>query len=240
MAEISQSMLKSSSDSEISIFAAKVLNFLNPKFQDEEIELELAEAELYSFARNCELTASEFMIALELAAEGKLSTIPDENGKNQQVKLYREIDRLKLGEVKAAYNYHKKNIDKKYEEGKAMLAKALNPPLEKTPEQISKEHDLWLESEWERVQNDKPTQGAILFYDKIKTLKNVEMIKLKFIENVLENFKPETAIGTIGGIPKMTKNDIGTYFKERLVKSFIQYHDLKKLTKDEWVKYWKT
>ena len=100
-AQISQSMLKYASDSEISQFAIRLINFINPKF--EEGEAEIAEAEIYSFAKNCELTGNEFLLALEMSADGKLYSEPDTNGNSEKIKLYREVDRLKLGEVKSAY-----------------------------------------------------------------------------------------------------------------------------------------
>ena len=87
-AEISQSMLKWSNDEEVSVFTARVLNFINPKFNDEH-EIQLAEAELYSFAKKCELTANEFLLALDLASDGKLFSEPDENGNARKVQLFR-------------------------------------------------------------------------------------------------------------------------------------------------------
>ena len=63
----------------------RLINFINPKF--EEGEAEIAEAEIYSFAKNCELTANEFILALEMSADGKLYSEPDTNGNSEKIKF---------------------------------------------------------------------------------------------------------------------------------------------------------
>ena len=171
-AQISQSMLKYASDSEISQFAIRLINFINPKF--EEGEAKIAEAEIYSFARNCELTANEFLLALELSADGKLYSEPDTNGNSEKIKLYREVDRLKLGEIKSAY-IALKRADKVFQEDVKKIKAFLEPPKpEKTPEELQKERQerfnnlvkMVLENEGDFT--DRKFSIASFFYDDFK------------------------------------------------------------------------
>lgn len=240
MAEISQSMLKSSTDEEKNVFSARVLNFINPKFdpENEELETELAEAELYAFATNCELTANEFLLALEMATEGKLSSEPDEQGNSQKIKLFREIDRLKLGEVKSAYIFHKTH-DKKYETGKAEIKAFLNPPeKELTAEEKTKIRLEWLEEEYRRLREDGKIFGSTSFFDIITANEEIKM-KVQDVANALAKYVPEVAIGKIGeGLPLVKKNDVVTYWKDGIVARYIKKHNLKDLSLNDWINYW--
>lgn len=161
--EISQSMLKYSSDEVILIFCAKVLNFFSPKFSSEK-ELELAEVELINFAKNCDLTSDEFLYALELAADGNLYSEPDEIGKSKKVQLFREIDRLKLGEVKSAYKFHKKT-DKLHLEAKKEIKEITEKKPEISEEQKKAEKKKNFESLIEAIKKNEPCNHAFLFYD---------------------------------------------------------------------------
>ncbi|MBT0551591.1 hypothetical protein [Riemerella anatipestifer] len=229
-AEISQSKLKWSNDEEVSIFTARVLNFINPKFNDQH-EIELAEAELYSFAKKCELTANEFLLALELASDGKLLSEPDENGNSRKVQLFREIDRLKLGEVKSAFIYLK-TIDKQHEIAKEKVKKFLNPPKELTEEEKRIERFKFLENQWQMLKEKGKVSGSVIFYELIK--KNLKVINIGFVEKVLQTFKPELASAE----KKIIKQDVFLYFKECFLEAVIKKEKLNELTKDEWVQYW--
>ena len=244
-AEIAQSTLKHCDDQQISVFIAKVLNFINPKFDDVETEMQLAEAELYSFAHKCELTTDEFMIALEMAVDGKLYTEPDENGHSKRIQLFREIDRLKLGEVKAAYLYHKK-IDKQYEIGKSIIKAFLEPPQkELTPEEKKTERINFYKTEFERLQKGEMVLGTTIFYELIKQA-GLERISLKYVESVLDKFQPETfqsglSVSKVGAqldIPKKVTHNAKVFFIGEIVKSYFKKHNLKELTQDQFIDYW--
>ena len=233
-------MLKSSTDEEKNVFSARVLNFINPKFdpENEELETELAEAELYAFATNCELTANEFLLALEMATEGKLSSEPDEQGNSQKIKLFREIDRLKLGEVKSAYIFHKTH-DKKYEVGKSEIKAFLNPPeKELTTEEKQQIRINWLETEYRRLISEGSVFGSTSFFEIITANEEIKM-NVVDVANALGKFNPEKAIGKNGeGLPIIKKNDVVTYFKDKLVASYIKKHNLKDLSLNDWINYW--
>lgn len=233
-------MLKSSTDEEKNIFSARVLNFINPKFDPENqvLETELAEAELYAFATNCELTANEFLLALEMATEGKLSSEPDEQGNSQKIKLFREIDRLKLGEVKSAYIFHKTH-DKKYEAGKAEIRAFLNPPEKELTDEEKKQIRInWLETEYRRLISEGSVFGSTSFFEIITANEEIKMNVID-VANALGKFNPEKAIGKNGeGLPIIKKNDVVTYFKDKLVASYIKKHNLKELSLNDWINYW--
>ncbi len=246
-AEITQSTLKHCNENEIAIFTARVLNFINPKFDDQDTELQLAEAELYSFAQKCELTADEFMIALEMAADGKLYTEQDEKGVSKRIQLFREIDRLKLGEVKSAYLYHK-TIDKQYENGKAVIKAFLEPPKpELTEEQKIAERIKFYKTEFERLQKGEMVLGTVIFYDLIKH-SGLEVVKLKFVELVLDKYQPESfqsglSVSKVGNqldIPKKVKNNAKQHFINTLVKAYFDKNNLKSLTESEFIQHWET
>ena len=162
-AEISQSMLKWSNDNEKEVFANTVLNFINPKFESEE-EYMAAKSILIEFSHKCDLTPAEFMLGLEMAADGILVSVPDHEGKSYPVKMFREIDRLKLGEIKNAYQYFKRsNIN--YEKDKAKIKLFLNPPPEITPEQIKAERLKNWNSLRKSVKESEPCAHAFLFWE---------------------------------------------------------------------------
>lgn len=238
-------MLKHSDDNQVSIFTARVLNFINPKFDDPESEMPLAEVELYAFARSCELTCDEFLLALELAADGKLYTEPDEKGNSRKIQLFREIDRLKLGEVKSAYLHHKK-IDKQYESGKAIIKAFLEPPKpELTPEEKKAERVAFYKTEYERLQRGEMVLGSTIFYDLMKR-SGLEKVNLKFVEVILDKYEPETfesglttsKVGSMLDIPKKTKHNAKVFFINAIVKAYFDKNKLKELTQDQFIEYW--
>ena len=240
-AQISQSMLKYASDSEISQFAIRLINFINPKF--EEGESEIAEAEIYSFARNCELTANEFLLALELSADGKLYSEPDTNGNSEKIKLYREVDRLKLGEIKSAY-IALKRADKVFQEDVKKIKAFLEPPKpEPTEEELKEQRLKFYSEEYKRLKRDGKVLGTTIFYDLIKK-EGLETVKLKWLEAVLDKFKPETVDKSLINepqlvkLPKIKKHDAKTFFIDQLVHAYFVNKKLKELSEEEFIKHW--
>ena len=243
-AEISQSTLKHASDEEISVFSARVLSFINPKFNDQQ-EIEIAEAELYSFAKRCELTTSEYLLALELAADGRLYSEPDESGKMKRIQLFREIDRLKLGEVKSAYN-HLKTIEKQHEMGKAEIKAFLQPPQpELTPEEkAAQRHQMALKTfkeEYRRLKEYGEIWDCFTFYDIITAKMEKGLVKLKFVEATLSTFQmPKGHIRSKD--PEVIKIQFDTnplnHFKKHFVLAFFLKEKLDQLNETEWLGYW--
>ena len=240
-AQISQSMLKYASDSEISQFAIRLINFINPKF--EEGEAEIAEAEIYSFAKNCELTANEFLLALEMSADGKLYSEPDTNGNSEKIKLYREVDRLKLGEVKSAY-IALKRADKVFQEDVKKIKAFLEPPKpEPTEEELKEQRLKFYSEEYKRLQRDGKVLGTTIFYDLIKK-EGLETVKLKWLEAILDKFKPETVDKSLINepqlvkLPKIKKHDAKTFFIDELVHAYFLNKKLKELSEEEFINHW--
>ena len=238
-AEVQSLMLKHCDDSQISIFSAKVINFINPKFN--EGEFELAEADLYIFAKGCELTADEFLLALRMAAEGKLSR--EINGNNEKITLYKQIDQLSLLTIKSAYIELKKT-EKSYNDDLLLIKSALLPEIkEKTPEELKEQRINFFIEDYKRLKSDGKVLGTVIFYDLIKK-SGIETVKLKWLENSLERFKP-TISETVRGndfekvkMPKIKENNAKTHFIDDFVNSFIKFKKLSELTQDEFVKYW--
>lgn len=242
-AEISQSMLKQSTEEQINIFSAKVLNYFNPKFDDPEIEEELARADIFRFALRCEITEEEFMLALDLATEGKLQTAPDLAGNVENIKLYREIDIIKLGEVKAAYLRFKK-VDENYKNGKNKITAFLYPPVvELTPEQKKEIRIKFLKEEFFRLQTKGEVLGSIQFYDLLR--KEHKVIKIGFVEKFLQTVKLEEYIDAgrstevhKASSKKVIKKDPFLEFKELFVSSYITKMKLKDVTEEKWIEHW--
>ena len=240
-AQISQSMLKYASDSEISQFAIRLINFINPKF--EEGEAEIAEAEIYSFAKNCELTGNEFLLALEMSADGKLYSEPDTNGNSEKIKLYREVDRLKLGEVKSAY-IALKRADKVFQEDVKKIKAFLEPPKpEPTEEELKEQRLKFYSEEYKRLQRDGKVLGTTIFYDLIKK-EGLETVKLKWLEAILDKFKPETVDKSLINepqlvkLPKIKKHDAKTFFIDELVHAYFVNKKLKDLSEEDFINHW--
>lgn len=245
-------MLKWSSEEDINKFCATICSLFNPKFNgsksEQDAQSELAFATVYSFAKNCELTANEFIIAFNLAAEGKLKTEEDKNGKSESIQLYREIDMIKLIEIKSAYIRHKAN-DKMYENGKAQIREFLTPTkVELSPEEKKKERARFYASDYARLQREGKVLGSTIFYDLIKK-NGLEKINIDFVEKTLSGFKPETTEPNLlnrkedfgqGKLPRIIKNDAKTFFIDAVVEKYFQVRKLKELTEEEFIKYWET
>ncbi len=238
MAEISQSMLKSSSDEERMFFAERVLSFINPKF-DDIADFEASKSELLDFARKCELTHNEFIHALELATEGKLIA-EDDNGSFNRVKMFREIDRLKLGEVKSAYIFYKRQ-DKQYENGKEAITAYLNPPVEiiLTEEQKAELRLKTYKTEYKRLQRDGKVLDCFTFYNIIVEAEKIKNIKLSFVEKVLSKYiihYEKTESKSL--IQNIVKSNPMLFLKEEIVSAYIHKNKLIDMDEDEWVDFW--
>lgn len=238
MAEISQSMLKSSSEQERMFFAERVLSFINPKF-DDIADFEASKSELLDFASKCELTHNEFIHALELATEGKLIT-EDENGSFSRVKMFREIDRLKLGEIKSAYIFYKRQ-DKKYENGKEIITAYLNPPVEiiLTEEQKAELRLKTFKTEYKRLQRDGKVLDCFTFYNIIIESEKIENIKLSFVEKVLNKYMIHNEKSQN---KSLFHNIVGSnpilFLKEEIVSAYIKKNKLREMNEDEWIDFW--
>lgn len=240
-AKISQSMLKFSNSDERMQFAFRVISFINPKFEDDDednplSDFNLAKNELLEFSQNCQITANEFIIALDMATRGLLVLNGD------PVKLFREIDRLKLGEVENAYLEFRRS-DKLFEEDNKKIKAFLEPPKpEPTPEERKLGRKQFYEVEYARLQRNNKVLGSPIFFDLMKK-NGLDKVNLKFIENVLEKFRPEELASISNepkqvGIPKIIKKNVKVFFIDELVSAYIKKEKLNELSQSEWVDYW--
>lgn len=229
--KITNPPLKQSEKSEQAIFSKKVLSFLNPKFEDE-MEYNISLSILMDFCSDCELTDEEYLQALKMSADGKLTL--EENGEAKTIKLFREIDNLKLREVKRAYIQYR-NHDINYNKGKKMIDNYLNPPLEKTKEEKEKEKIDFLKKQYQELQNIGCPSAFILFYPHLK--KDLKIVSVEFIEQFLINYKPEKREGFLYKT-NIVKCDAFTEFKKIFTSTALKYKKLNELTINEWIKYW--
>lgn len=240
-------MLKWSSEEELNEFCVKVGSFFNPKFTgsaaEQDLQQELAAATIYDFAKKCELTEKEFMLALTLATEGKLKSEIDNEGNAETIKLYREIDTIKLGEIKAAYLRYKV-ADPNYQKGKAEIKAFLDPPpSESTEEEKHKIRLKFLKDEYERLQTKGEVLGSVQYYDLLR--KNHDTVKIRFVELFMQTFVPEeytveersTSVH-LASSKKIIKKDLFLSFKELFVSSYITKMKLKELTEEQWIEHW--
>lgn len=229
-AEISQSMLKYANLSEKEKFAQSVLILVNPKFENED-EGKLAFGVLIDFCHTSDLTADEMILAIKMAMDRKLY-IDSENGM-KPVQVFREIDRLKLGEIQHAYKEFKR-ANSPHQKAKEEIKKLLAfPPVEISEEQKKAERMKFYEEEWKRLQDRGIIYGTIVFYELIKT--EVEKVKLSFLEAVLDTYKPENKKGIIEEIVQQNPK---VHFINHFVMKFIKAHKLKALSLEDWKLYW--
>lgn len=224
--------LKQSSDEDRQKFAHQVLEFINPKFEDEQEAL-YSQKIIIEFAQNCNLTASEYLLALDMASKRKLSI------DGESVKVFREIDRLKLGELETAYLEFIQN-DKQHDLATKKINEYLNLPKEETAEEKQEKRLIFLKNSFKEYLQTGEIKGVILFYDKIRNV--FPSISLDFVERFLKNFKPEEAqkSESVGGaVPfKMVKNDAFVKFKETYVYTFLEKLKMKDYTEQQWIDYW--
>lgn len=79
------------------------IDFFNPKSE----KIEGIERTLFAFCESCSLNAFEMKEAIEMTSKGMLYI--DNNGVYEKVKIYRDIDRIKLDEIEQAYIYYRDN-----------------------------------------------------------------------------------------------------------------------------------
>lgn len=133
-AEVSEIPLRNSDEENIKKICKRIFSLINPKFT-EEYEENIAMFELKEFVTKCELTPSELMIAIDMCLKGRLYTEPNAEGYSERIKLFREIDRIKLGEIESAYLYLK-TIDKNYEADTKQVKAFLEDKLSKETTEI--------------------------------------------------------------------------------------------------------
>ncbi len=158
-AEISQSMLKHSSNEEKERFAFEVLSFINPKYT-EESDFEMDKMKLIKFASGCCLTKDEFLFALELSSKKQLIY------NDRPVEYFREIDFSQLGAIETAYIEHKRK-DKQYEKGKEQL-KTIMEKTEPTPEELKAHRNELKRNISECFDKHGECEFAFLIYDELK------------------------------------------------------------------------
>lgn len=230
-AKIGQAKLKHSDEKVRHRFAQSVLKLINPKFESK-TEADIAFGILMDFSADSELTEAEYIIALKEASKGRLIT-EDANGNLKPVRLFREIDFIKLNEIEQAYIQYR-NQDKQHELGEAKINRFLTPQRpELSDEQKKAERMKFYQEEWKRLQDRGVIFGTIVFYELIKT--EVEKVKLSFLEAVLDSYKPENKKGIVGEIVQQNPK---IHFINHFVIKFIKAHKLKALSLEDWKQYW--
>ena len=165
-------MLKHSDEKVKTEFALLVINFINPKYNNPQIEIKPDIEKCKDFASKCELTKDEFMIALDMASR-RLLTYKDgkrefsnPNYDGETVEYFREIDLSILGKIETAYIQFKQK-DTKYEKGKKRISEYLNNQQIES-EESKKERRLKLWEEIKKcVSENKPCVHAFLFYERL-------------------------------------------------------------------------
>ena len=217
-----------------------VLNFIDPKFSDE-TEFETNKVMLIEFAKNCELTADEFMNALMLASKGKLVIEDHEKETFVAVKLFREINALKLGEIESAYIFWR-NQDKAFETSENTVKKFLTPPpKELTPEEKLEQAKKTFKVEYARLLTGE-LYNCYLFFDLIVKKEEIDSLKIKFLEELFTNWKPvkmsKVSNDPIKGWIEENKTNPIVTIKEAVVIAYTNKYKLLDKSVEEWVLYW--
>lgn len=242
--------MKQSSLTEKEIFANEVILLFNPKFENiviktdeygkEMTDFDIAQNQIIQYFNTCDLTFLEFMSAMRLASKGHLIGIDE-----KPIKMFREIDALKFGEVENAYLEYKR-IDKQYDIGMSKIKAFLESPKpEPTPEEMKQSFLEMCKADYVRLQKEGYVLGATEYYKYIKK-NGIENVKISWIENVLEKFQPETfdgslsvsKVGSMLEVPKKIKHDVKLFFIENLVKAYFKKEDLKELSEEKFLEYW--
>lgn len=223
-------------------FSNRVIMAIDPKFTDDDpddkySDFNIAKNKVYDFGRRCNLTESEFLLALEMAMKGQL--VLDD----QKVKIYREINQINLSEVEQAYHIFKQQ-DQRYANGKRELQKFLAPPPPPplTAEELKEISIDNIKKDYHRFNADGRVLATPLFYDLIKKSRG-EKIRLQFVEDFLKSFVPEVAEGklTAAGlsqIPKVIKRDVYVEFQNEIIRQYVIHLKLNDQTEAEWIKHW--
>ena len=237
----------------LEMFALHVLKFINPNFEnpdfnDPNSDASLNKLTVIQFAKKCRLTPKEFLMALDLVPRGELTTVEDRNGEDYErpLKLFARVDERNLIEIETAYGRYKVR-NKQYERGKSEIKAFLEPPKpELTPEQLKAERIDFYKTDFARLQREGKVMGTVIFYDLIKK-NGLEKVNLKFVENVLDKFQPETTEpdGLSRStepqqikIPKVRKHDAKVFFIDALVAAYFEKEKLKELSESGFVEYW--
>lgn len=240
-AEITQSTLKQTSldnPNEIEAFINEIFAKVNPTFTDGENGVKLAESEIRRYAKQSLITREEFFIARTLLSRDLLFDF-----EGNPLKPFKIIDFEFFNKVETAYiNF--RNYEKTREIGIAKIKAFLEPQKpEPTEEELKEQRLKFFIEDYKRLKSDGKVLGTVIFYDLIKK-SGIETVKLKWLENSLERFKP-TISETVRGndfekvkVPKIKENNAKTHFIDDFVNSFIKFKQLSELTQDEFVKYW--
>lgn len=240
MAEITQPKLKHASNEEREKFALKVIAFINPKFEDEDpnnqiSEISIQKSIILDFASKCTISANEFIFALSMASRRQLFI------DGEPVKLFREIDILKFGEIETAYLEFKR-ADPKYNQDKEKIKTFLNPPkMDLTEEEKKIERTKFFKTEFKNLHEKGSVLGSVFFYPIITH--GLKHINLAFVERFLLTFNPKEYRNK-GGVPSLNnpmeliEKDPFTEFKNHFVNTVITGRKLNELPENEWVEYW--
>ncbi|CAA7196723.1 hypothetical protein [Chryseobacterium potabilaquae] len=228
--------------SEVEKFAFEVISKVNVNFskEHENYEIDLAISEIRRYAAQSQLTPQEFFQARAYLSKGMLTDFDGEI-----LKPYKKIDFEMFNQVEVAYIEYKK-IDKQRELGIEKIKIFLEPPKpELTPEDKKRERIKFYRSDYERLQKQGKVLGTLIFYDLIKK-KRLEKVSLKFVENILDNFVPETTGISHSKEPeqmkltRIKKQDIKVFFIDVVVNTYIEKNKLKELSESEWIEYWES
>ena len=240
-AEITQSTLKQTSldnPNEIEAFINEVFAKVNPTFTDGENGVKLAESEIRRYAKQSLITREEFFIARTLLSRDLLF---DFDG--NPLKPFKIIDFEFFNKVETAYiNF--RNHEKTREIGIAKLKAFLEPPKpEPTEEELKEQRLKFYSEEYKRLQRYGKVLGTTIFYDLIKK-EGLETVKLKWLEVILDKFKPETVDKSLINepqlvkLPKIKKHDAKTFFIDELVHAYFVNKKLKDLSEEDFINHW--
>lgn len=150
---------------------------------------------------------------------------------------------LKLGEVKSAY-IALKRADKVFQEDVKKIKAFLEPPKpEPTEEELKEQRLKFYSEEYKRLQRDGKVLGTTIFYDLIKK-EGLETVKLKWLEAILDKFKPETVDKSMINepqlvkLPKIKKHDAKTFFIDELVHAYFVNKKIKELSEEDFINHW--
>ena len=215
--------------------------FIDPKFTDEDPEdqfsdFNIAKNKIVDFGRRCDLTEMEYILALNFASKGIL--VLDD----QIVKIYREINQINLAEIERGYTEFKVR-DQRHQNSKNEISKLLNPPPPKmTPEEYEAATLENIRKDYHRFKADGKVLATPVFYELIKQEKG-DKVKLKFVEEFLKNFVPESAEGKLSGdgtaLPKVVKKDAYLEFQNEMIFNYVIYLKLHETSEEIWMQHWK-
>ncbi|RNA63486.1 hypothetical protein D1631_16945 [Chryseobacterium nematophagum] len=161
------------------------------------------------------------------------------------LKPYKKIDFEMFNQVEVAYIEYKK-IDKQRELGIEKIKIFLEPSKpELTPKDKKRERIKFYRSDYKRLQKEGKVLGTLIFYDLIKK-KRLEKVSLKFVENILDNFVPETTGISHSKEPeqikltRIKKQDVKVFFIDVVVNTYIEKNKLKEFSESEWIEYWES